>query len=815
MHGGQPEMHGGNGQASQDSHMDHQPLEQHDPHETTTVHTHAFVGQGQDSQQPSPKPDMHGGQPEMHGGNGQASQDSHMDHQPLEQHDPHETTTVHGYAYVGNQNEDEAKNDEQKSSMEKVEELHQQGDHQAPHGHVNMAATQNNGGQMNAAGSPQMNMATSSQNNKIPAYTEQQLEEEKRMFENMPAMPAVVRIKFKNSHPFTSEIAWAAKKKLHGVQGQSCPFNEQANCDGQAKYRSYDGRCNNLYNPTWGSFGSPLERFMTPPAYEDGVHMPRGAIFDANYGYMSRLPSPRKVSTSVILSRNISDPTHAHIMMQFGQFLDHDLSSTSKPDYDCCETSHMAKNYACFNIDLTGDNFFHGNFSRQCMDFSRSYTHCSSKSKWQNQINGASSYIDGSMIYGVNDEVSKKLRSHENGMLKTHSSLDGFLPSRMELGIPPGPHESPDDFMCGDSRAQAHSSVLSMHITWMREHNRIAKELGQIFRQKYSQYQGQELDELIFQETRKIVVAELQAVVYQEFLPEVFGQGGMDKFGLRLTPGSTYRPDVNPAIRNEFSTAAYRFGHSMVQDIFEGKGQPWRLGKFYGDMSFATREGGRGAENEMYGCATQSMLAMDTHVTKELTQNLYNSKKVDDSEAGKGKGSDLIALNIQRGRDHGIPGYMACRAHCTGAQPIQSMDYKPPEISEENWSNIKSVYQNPDDIDLYVGGLSESPSGDGGLLGPTFSFILGKQFQALKDGDRFFFTHTQGPQASGLPIDVQQMIMQRRLSDIMCDTTTTIPQLHSNVFLVPNGGDNKPEDCKNPQYRRGLDFHMIANAVKL
>lgn len=72
-----------------------------------------------------------------------------------------------------------------------------------------------------------------------------------------------------------------------------------------------------------------------------------------------------------------------------------------------------------------------------------------------------------------------------------------------------------------------------------------------------------------------------------------------------------------------------------------------------------------------------------------------------------GKGHDLISINIQRGRDHGLPGYNHYRAFF-GLRPIASMDEKPDEIDESTWDAIRLVYSHPDDIDLYAGGLGET-----------------------------------------------------------------------------------------------------------
>ena len=101
---------------------------------------------------------------------------------------------------------------------------------------------------------------------------------------------------------------------------------------------------------------------------------------------------------------------------------------------------------------------------------------------------------------------------------------------------------------------------------------------------------------------------------------------------------------------------------------------------------------------------------------------------------GRPKRADLVAMNIQRGRDHGLPGYNEFRAAC-GMEPACSWEDRPDEISRDNWQKLKTVYQHPGDADLFTAGLAEHPF-EGGVVGRTFNCIISKQFQAIKEGDR-------------------------------------------------------------------------------
>ena len=78
-------------------------------------------------------------------------------------------------------------------------------------------------------------------------------------------------------------------------------------------------------------------------------------------------------------------------------------------------------------------------------------------------------------------------------------------------------------FISGDSRANEQINLAVMHTIWMREHNRIASDLRKL--------NPSWDDEKLYQEARRINVAQYQHIVYKEWLPLVLGHDFMDKFG--------------------------------------------------------------------------------------------------------------------------------------------------------------------------------------------------------------------------------------------------------------------------------------------
>jgi peroxidase len=335
------------------------------------------------------------------------------------------------------------------------------------------------------------------------------------------------------------------------------------------------------------------------------------------------------------------------------------------------------------------------------------------------------------------------------------------------------------DFIAGDDRINENPVLASLHNLFLMEHNRVAQYIAQ--------RRPGLTDEVIYQEARRIVGAELQQVTYNEYLPIVLGSNAMSRFNLNLgNQYTTYNPNLDPTIINSFATAAYRFGHSLVNGVQRLVSVPSQsVGSFqirdnYFQSGQITQSNGQGYDWILGGLMTQNSQAFDPFVTVDLSDFLFRAQ-------GNDFGSDLIARNIQRGRDHALPSYYRFRQWC-GLPAVSSDQFvKPPEVRQDAWTELVNsrLYQRPEDIDLFTGGLMEIPVA-GGLTGPTFNCIKANQFARSKEGDRYFFTHSGTPNTFNT--GQIQALRARTLGDIMCQNSQ-LSQTTRNVFLIPSSGN--------------------------
>jgi len=464
-------------------------------------------------------------------------------------------------------------------------------------------------------------------------------------------------------------------------------------------YRSIDGTGNNTANPDWGVAGGQLLRLDAQPAYADGVSAPRGD---------GHLPSPRAISNVVVAqsgsipnTRGVSD-----LLWQWGQFIDHDLSLTPADAGEPLPISVPA-----------GDSHF-----SSPIPFSRSIFDPATGTGTDNprqQVNVLTAFLDASNVYGSDQATADSLRTFSNGLLKTTPSASGDL---LPLLSGNATYTPGDMFVAGDTRVNEQVGLTAMHTLWLREHNRMATDLATA--------NPDWTDEHVYQETRKIIGAMMQAITYNEFLPVLLGSDALGPYG-------GYDQTVNPGIANAFSTAAFRLGHTLLSPVLlrldEG-GTPIAAGSLPLENAFFRPEilfTAGGIEPLLRGLASQRAQELDPFIV-DAVRNLLFGAPVD-------VGFDLAALNMQRGRDHGLPGYNAMRGLILGADATYTgwddpdLDFLP-GVKEA----LMAAYASIDDIDLWIGGLSEAHVNDG-MLGELFAAILKDQFTRTRSGDRFWY----------------------------------------------------------------------------
>ena len=152
----------------------------------------------------------------------------------------------------------------------------------------------------------------------------------------------------------------------------------------------------------------------------------------------------------------------------------------------------------------------------------------------------------------------------------------------------------------------------------------------------------------IFEMARKIVGAEMQVITYNEFLPILLGPDSVGSY-------DGYDPAVDASIANEFPTAAYRVGHTMLSpDLLmvdeNGNERTLSLADAFFALSRVTDEGISGL---LRGLATQLAQQVDTQLVDPVRNMLFGPPG--------SPGRDLAALNIQRSRDHGLASYNTAR----------------------------------------------------------------------------------------------------------------------------------------------------------
>ncbi|KAK1789702.1 hypothetical protein P4O66_015601, partial [Electrophorus voltai] len=512
--------------------------------------------------------------------------------------------------------------------------------------------------------------------------------------------------------------------------------------------------------PLLGAANTPYARWL-PPEYEDLHGAPRG--WDPQHSYHNFiLPPVRAVSQEVLYTQNENislDVSLSHLLVEWWQWIDYDLtltpqspSTTSfKMGADCTHT--CSRDTPCFPIWIPLSDPRAG--LQSCMPFFRSAPSCVGQSAmWYHR-----EQLNGSVVYGSSEELSLNLRncSSHLGLLshnQPHSDQGlAYLPylSRKHTQLDPcGPSQETISqsmtrktltsmgnltFCFHAGRPQGvgiqvikltneHLGMIALHTLFLREHNRLAEELHRV-----NPHWG---PDTLYQEARKILGAVHQVLTWDHYLPHVLGNKEYSKL---IPPYDGYDPKVDPSITNVFSAAAFRFAHVTMHPVVSRLGPghqlhpdnppmplhhslfaPWRV----------VEEGGIDPVLRGVLLSPAKLQAPEQMMVEELTERLF--------QAQEGLPMDLGALNLQRGRDHGLPGYGAWRELCGLPIPANESEFAGILGNVGLVRKLLALYGTAQNIDVWVEAISE-PALPGGRVGPLLACLLAKQFRALRDGD--------------------------------------------------------------------------------
>jgi Ca2+-binding RTX toxin-like protein len=395
-----------------------------------------------------------------------------------------------------------------------------------------------------------------------------------------------------------------------------------------------------------------------------------------------------------------------------------------------------------------------------------------------------------------------------------------------------------DHYVAGDGRANENIALTSIHTIWARNHNFHVQGLAD------AGFVG--TNEELFQAAKIINESEYQRVVFTEFADELLG--GIKGTGDHGFEG--YNPSADARISHEFATAAYRFGHSLINEtltVLDAQGNPTSVRLFDAFLNPTNEEGAftlplsqlaqagyipqpgyeqLGVNGVLAGGIVQSAEAVDVNIVDAVRDDLVRNS------------ADVFAFDVARTWDVGIGSMNQIRADLmasTDPYVREAVGYAGDLSPYTSWEDFqtrnglsdsiinqfKAAYPdlvlaaedieafqaiNPgielggvnhdtvrgiDRVDLFVGGLAESHI-NGGMVGQTFWVILHEQLDRLQEGDRLYYLDRVEN------LDFYQIVEEQGFGAIIARNTglTNLPQ---NVFETSqldnspvNGGEDTP-----------------------
>lgn len=517
---------------------------------------------------------------------------------------------------------------------------------------------------------------------------------------------------------------------------------------------TFDGHCNNPTNPSWGSAGSEFLRLQVPSNFSD-------SDFEGNRHY-----GPRELSLN-LTKRAENEPAYpgkqttdfTSMLSYFGQFIAHEMMWTVESSLSAPIAVPRCDPY--MDADCTGNRSlpFHLAVAAPGRINSSNSSNPSPtvSSSTRGSINANTAFIDGSTIYGSSAATCSALREGVGGRMKTGD--DNGLPlNTMGLPMIDQLNILPPERLraAGDMRANQNPGLLALHTLFLREHNARAEAAARA----HPDWSDQEL----FQEARKWVVAQLQAILYMEYVPML---------GIQLPKYRGYDPAVQPGVDLFFSAVAFRYGHSTLTDTLlriddnaneVAEGHLQLLSSFFNpEVSLAA-----GVEALLRGLTATRAGKLEPSYSATAQQHMFGFPG--------GRNQDLLSLDIQRARSLGIPMYNAARAAFGLPRAVRWADVTP---SAELAARLAGSYGVPDLCDALVCGLAEQALPNS-HFGPLLLASVADQYRRTRDGDRLFFENAE----SGLFNETEIVSLRRTTLSQLIRSNTDVATLPRDVWRL-------------------------------
>ncbi|KAI3386409.1 hypothetical protein SNEBB_000917 [Seison nebaliae] len=562
-----------------------------------------------------------------------------------------------------------------------------------------------------------------------------------------------------------------------------CPFR---------KFRTIDGSCNNKIHMWKGKSFTPMKRLQSPIDLTNRT-----------------LPTPREITLKVHGTSALPDSDFLnHLHMSFGQFLSHDMTladsafdgfSSMPGRCPCNGNSTLCQN---FPIE-ENDEFFENFETKTCQTISHvnsiSLTNDSCadmKYPDRNAINDPTSFIDLSHIYGSVQNDADVLRLNFAGKLtgnrgnKNKTNNRKTFPRKGRDCIMNRDNE--DCFLTGDKRTGENTGLAILHVIFFRFHNIISEKLRK--------YHDDWTDDELFEESRKIASGVFQHISYNEYVRTTVGDELSETFHLL-------------SLENEMNAAAFRFGHTQIREsmsILYNNGTKKQEAVPMSQTLFTTKQ----LKNESYGLNgfLYGLLYDAAGKGNEIFPiSMHSQLFADFDENSRIKfAHDLAGIDIQRGRAAGLDGYINYKHLCDQyIDQIKTGTYGKKEEVEcptKTWEDLKeldiiepdvivklqSVYENIEDIDLFVGAMSEKHS-KGGTTGPTFGCLIAENFYRTKFGDRYYYENG-GDDQQFTKAQLRQ-IRKSSLAYVLCMTIDGIEKIQPHALELPTNDGNEMVSC--------------------